>query len=76
MALIKLPELEPRQYTYIGFSMALLGMLSIVITIASILELFGIEKILPWPILAAISLLLLLVATLAFHKMGAKKVAL
>jgi len=56
--------------------MALLGMLSIVITIASILELFGIEKILPWPILAAISLLLLLVATLAFHKMGAKKVAL
>ena len=76
MALAKLPELEARQYTYIGFAAALAAAVAILLAVISMFDAFGVGGLLPWPIPAALSVLLLLVATFSFHKMGSKKVAL
>jgi len=75
MALLKL-GLEPRYYTYIGFAFALAGMVFVIITLLSIFNLLGVGDALIWPIPAAGAVLSLLVATISFHKMGEKKVAL
>ena len=75
MALLKL-GLEPRYYTYIGFAFALAGMAFVIITLLSIFNLFGFGDAILWPIPAAGAVLSLLVATISFHKMGEKKVAL
>ena len=75
MAIFKLPKLQARQYTYIGFACALLGMLLMALAILAIFNLFGLGA-LPWFVSGALGVLSMLAATFAFHKMGTKKVAL
>jgi len=71
-----LPEIEPKYYTYIGFVFALLGMALIVVSILAILNMYGLGDVVPWPATAGGAVLMMLIATLSFHKMGVKKVAL
>ena len=71
-----LPKLEARYYTYIGFACALFGMFFVLATMVSMFDIFGVGGLVPWPIPAAFAMCALLAATLSFHQMGTKKVAL
>ncbi|MDD5317398.1 MAG: hypothetical protein PHF51_01540 [Candidatus ainarchaeum sp.] len=69
-----LPELEPRHYTYVGFAFSFLGM---VLALATIL---AVNNVLlsgwPWFPISVAAIIALGIATLSFHRMGTKRIAL
>ncbi|VVC71822.1 Uncharacterised protein [uncultured archaeon] len=69
------PDLEPRYYTYIGFSFSLLAMLSGLLTLASLNNVFGLSWI-PWFWTTLLTAVFLGIATAAFHKMGNRRIPL
>ena len=70
---LKLPKLGDKQYMYIGFASALLGAMSILGAILSILKLLDVGLPLGWVYFTAGGILFMLVATLAFHKIGRRR---
>jgi len=73
MALIDLPKLEPRYYTYIGVAFTFVGTLLILLSIALIL-MPGWDFGFSYMITSAVALGALLIATLSFHQIGKKKI--
>lgn len=74
MASIGLPELTPRQYTYLGAAFAVIGFLLTLLAIAMIIFVFDIMGI-GFIIVTALAMGALLVATLSFHKLGKRRIA-
>lgn len=68
-----MPELEPRYYTYIGFGCAAVGLLFIICAILAILGILQLGG-LAWAYFTALAILAMLVATLAFNKIGRKRI--
>ena len=68
-----MPELEPRYYTYIGFGCAAVGLLFILAAIFTILGVLPLGD-LAWAFFTALAMLAMLVATLAFNKIGRRRI--
>lgn len=71
---LKLPEIDPRYYTYIGTACAMAGFMFIALAILSILGILrlGIEFL--WVAFTGLGILFMLFATASFHKIGGKKI--
>jgi len=67
--------LRPKQFTYLGFSLAALGAILCVASMLSIYNILGLRA-LPWLLLAVAAIASLAGATYCFHRMGEKKVEL
>mgnify|MGYP001258113624 CR=1 FL=1 len=70
---IKLPEIDPRYYTYIGVACAGLGFVFILLAILSILGILNFGLSLLWIVFSGAGILFMALATVSFHRIGGKK---
>ena len=70
----KLPVIPLKYYTYIGVACAFVGALLVLCAILAILKILDTGFELAWAFFTAGGLLFMLAATLAFNKIGQRKV--
>ena len=73
---LKLPEVDPRYYTYVGGACAALGFVFILLAILLILGMLDFGLSLLWIVFAGAGILFMVLATVSFHKIGGKKMPL